>query len=107
MFNIFGRLNGSSHFDDMSLGKVARYLLTRDIEEKHYMIGTDLGQGSEALLLDIPDELVARELQALLHVQLRNVHTHQQPALRALRALALHYATPSIDKQRSIVTLKK
>lgn len=60
---------------------------------------TDLRQRSEALLLDVPDELVARELQALLHVQLGHVHANQQPAL-ALPALTLHFSTTSVKEQK-------
>lgn len=54
-------------------------------------INTDLRQGGKALLLDVPHELVARELQALLHVQLGHVDADQQPAL--LRTIALHYSS--------------
>lgn len=63
---------------------------------------TDLGQGGETLLLNVPNELVSGELEALLHVQLGHVHPNEEPALRALRALSLHYATPSGNKGKYI-----
>lgn len=40
-----------------------------------------LWQGGQALLLDVPDQLVPGELQALLHVELGHVYLDEQVAL--------------------------
>lgn len=38
-----------------------------------------LWQRRQTLLLDVPDDLIGRELQALVHVQLGHVDPHQEP----------------------------
>lgn len=42
---------------------------------------TYLWQRGEALLLHVPHQLISWELEALLHVQVRHVNSHQQVAL--------------------------
>lgn len=54
-----------------------------------------LGQRGQTLLLDVPHQLVPRELQALLHVQLWHMNSDQQVALlrrrrRASTCVLLH-----------------
>jgi hypothetical protein len=54
-----------------------------------------LGQRGQTLLLDVPHELVPRKLEALLHVEFRNVDPDQKVALvGASFALLLH---PGLD----------
>lgn len=65
-----------------------------------------LGQRGEALLLNVPHELVLGELQALVHVELGHVHTHHQPALgrhAARRPLHHHYLFTSENKNENYV----
>lgn len=49
---------------------------------------TDLGQGGQTLLLDVPYELVPWELEALLNVELGHVDFDQQALLRPAAAAA-------------------
>lgn len=52
---------------------------------------TDLGQGSKALLFDIPDQLVLGELKALVDVEFRHMDSHEEVAIvRSSRSLPLH-----------------
>jgi hypothetical protein len=62
-----------------------------------------LGQRGQTLLLDVPHELVPRKLEALLHVEFRNVDPDQKVALvGASFALLLH---PGLDVHMSTVEL--